>query len=148
MRHDDEPVEPGIGQTRGALALHARWSDWDPIRGLHQGQRPSAPRQQAGHMAAPDRAAASPISLLRQRGRPHMRPSGWTVSGYWFDRLLGVLVLELYWAQISERGVEPACVVDRIDEARKIGCDVLEAFIGHHAMRRSLGSDGEAIELA
>jgi len=40
MRRDDEPVEPGIGQTLGVLAPHARWSDWDPIRGLHQGQRP------------------------------------------------------------------------------------------------------------
>jgi hypothetical protein len=36
---------------------------WDLIRGLHQGQRPDVPRQQAGHMAAPDRAAASPISF-------------------------------------------------------------------------------------
>jgi hypothetical protein len=29
----------------------------------------------------------------------------------------GVLILELYRAQISERGVEPACVVDGVDEA-------------------------------
>jgi hypothetical protein len=28
-----------------------------------------------------------------------------------------VLILELYRAQISERGVEPACVVDGVDEA-------------------------------
>ena len=34
-----------------------------------------------------------------------VRPSGWTVSGGGFDRLLGVLILELYGAQISERGV-------------------------------------------
>ena len=42
-------------------------------------------------------------------------PSGWTVSGCGFDRLPGVLVLELYRAQVSKRGVEPASVVDRVD---------------------------------
>jgi hypothetical protein len=35
-----------------------------------------------------------------------VRPPGWTVSGGGFDQLLGVLVLELRRAQISERGVE------------------------------------------
>jgi len=34
-----------------------------------------------------------------------VRPLGWTVSGCGFDRLPGVLILELYRAQISECGV-------------------------------------------
>jgi hypothetical protein len=38
----------------------------------HQGQLTRGPSCEAGHMAAPDRAAASPISFLHQRGRPHM----------------------------------------------------------------------------
>ena len=33
-------------------------------------------------------------------------------------------------AQVSERGVETTSVVDLIDEAGKIGCDVLEGFVG------------------
>jgi len=31
-----------------------------------------------------------------------VRPSGWTVSGCGFDRLPGVLILELYRAQVTE----------------------------------------------
>ena len=60
-----------------------------------------------------------------------VRPSGWTVLGRGFDRLLGVLILELYGAQISERRVEPACVVDLVDEVGKIGGDILERFVVH-----------------
>jgi hypothetical protein len=51
-------------------------------------------------------------------------PGGGQFSGCWFDSLLDVLVLELYRAQISEPGVEPTCVVDGVDEAWKIGCDL------------------------
>jgi hypothetical protein len=40
-----------------------------------------------------------------------------------------VVVLELSWVQIAERGVEPASVVHLIDEARKIGGHVLTGFI-------------------
>jgi hypothetical protein len=56
LRRDDESVAPGIGTTQGVKARRARKTDWDPIRGLHQGQRPVAPRGQAVHMTAPDRA--------------------------------------------------------------------------------------------
>jgi len=35
---------------RFCLGTEARSSDRDPARGLHQGQRSDAPRQQAGHM--------------------------------------------------------------------------------------------------
>jgi hypothetical protein len=31
-----------------------RASGWDPIRGLHQGQRPQRPHSKAEYMAAPD----------------------------------------------------------------------------------------------
>ena len=34
-------------------------------------------------------------------------------------------------ADIAERGVQSPCVVDLIDEARKVGCDVLEGLVGH-----------------
>ena len=34
------------------LGLRARLSDRDPARGLHQGQRASVPRKQAGNMTA------------------------------------------------------------------------------------------------
>lgn len=47
------------------------------------------------------------------------------------NRLLSVLILDLRRAQISERGVETASVVDLVDESRKIGRDVLESLVGH-----------------
>ena len=74
-----------------------------------------------------------------------VRTSGWTVSGRRFDRLLGVLILELYRAQIPERGVEPACVVDRVDKAWKIGHDVLEGFVCHQVHRFDLQCFHEAL---
>lgn len=36
----------------------------------------------------------------------------------WIDHLVGVLILEFDRAPVSERGVEPALVVDHVDEAR------------------------------
>jgi hypothetical protein len=45
------------------------------------------------------------------------------------DRLPGVVVLKLCWAQIAERGAETASVEDLIDKARKIGGDILEGLI-------------------
>jgi hypothetical protein len=59
----------------------------------------------------------------------------------------GVLVLELYRAQISECGMEPACVVDRVDEARKIGGDILKGFVGHQVHRLDLQCFHEALRL-
>jgi transposase len=35
-------------------------------------------------------------------GDLYVRPSGWTVSGCRVDRLLGVLILELYRAEVTE----------------------------------------------
>ena len=56
-----KPVEPGIGTTRnGHCVSRTRRSDWEPIRGLHQGQRSYVPHQQAGHMTAPDQDAKPP----------------------------------------------------------------------------------------
>ena len=48
-----------------------------------------------------------------------------------FDSSLGVAILILRGAEIAERGVESAGVVDLIDEAWKVGCDVFESFVGH-----------------
>ena len=48
-----------------------------------------------------------------------------------FDRLPGVVVLELGRAQIAERGMESASVVNLVDEAWKIGCHILEGFVVH-----------------
>lgn len=42
-----------------------------------------------------------------------------------------MLILELLRAEIAERGVQSAGVVDLIDEAWKVGGDVLEGLIGH-----------------
>src|ERR1700722_16316402 len=41
------------------------------------------------------------------------------------------MILELCWAQVAERGVESAGVVDLIDKAWKIGGDVFESFVIH-----------------
>jgi hypothetical protein len=43
------------------------------------------------------------------------------------------LILELNRTGIAECGVEPACIVDFVDETRKIGCDILERFVGQTA---------------
>ena len=50
----------------------ARNLDRDPIRELHQGQRPYAPRERAGHMTAPDQVAKTSLKPLASGGRPHM----------------------------------------------------------------------------
>ena len=50
----------------------ARNLDRDPIRELHQGQRPYAPHQRAGHMTAPDQVAKTSLKPLAGGGRPHM----------------------------------------------------------------------------
>jgi hypothetical protein len=60
-----------------------------------------------------------------------VRPCWWTVSGGGFDRLLGVSILVLHGAQIAQRGMESASVVNLIDEAGKISCNVLKDFVGH-----------------
>ena len=38
---------------RWCQGFKARWTEWDPASGLHQGQRSKAPRKKAGHMTAP-----------------------------------------------------------------------------------------------
>jgi len=60
----------GSGQPEWGHALRARTFDWDPIRARHQGQRPSAPRKQAGHMTAPDRTTSK-----QQKNPCHRGPS-------------------------------------------------------------------------
>ena len=60
-----------------------------------------------------------------------MGPSGRTGSGYWIDRLPGVLLLKLYRADIAESGVEPSGIVDAVDELGKIFDDVGECLERH-----------------
>ena len=59
-----------------------------------------------------------------------VRPWRWTVSSCFFDRLLGVMILELHGAEIAQCGMQAFCVVDLVDEARKIGGDGLERLLG------------------
>ena len=47
-----------------------------------------------------------------------VRPFEWTGSGYGFDREPGVLILELLRAEIAECGMQPALIVEVIDEVR------------------------------
>ncbi len=58
-----------------------------------------------------------------------VRPCGWTRSDWGFDRLPGVLILELRGAEIAERGVQSFGVVNLIDEVRKIRGHVLECLV-------------------
>ena len=52
-------------------------------------------------------------------------------AGSFFARQLGVLLLELRRAEITERGMQTLRVVDLIDEVRKVGGDILHGFIVH-----------------
>jgi hypothetical protein len=58
-----------------------------------------------------------------------VRACGETGSGCGFDLEPGVLILELLRAEIAERGMQSGGVVDLIDEARKVGSDILEGFV-------------------
>ncbi|WP_167514817.1 hypothetical protein [Mesorhizobium intechi] len=48
------------------------------------------------------------------------------------------MILELLRAQISERRMEPAFVLDLLDEAGKVINDVVEGFEGHRVDRLDL----------
>jgi hypothetical protein len=49
------------------------------------------------------------MSINIERGPPiGVRPWRWTVSSGCFDRLLGVLILELHGAEIAEGRVQPS----------------------------------------
>jgi hypothetical protein len=50
-----------------------------------------------------------------------VKTNRWTGSCGGFDRLPGVVILELRGAQVAERRVQSASVVDLVDEAGKIG---------------------------
>jgi hypothetical protein len=49
----------------------ARANDWDPIRGLHQGQRSQAPRKQAGHMTCTRPQTERQILLAMKASSTH-----------------------------------------------------------------------------
>jgi DNA-binding transcriptional LysR family regulator len=57
-------TDPELGTTR-RLSRTTKCADliWEPSCGSHQGQRPRVPRQQAGHMTAPDRCVTSKFTL-------------------------------------------------------------------------------------
>ena len=78
----------------------ARQTDWEPIRELHQGQRSHAPRQQAGHMTAPDQLAKRSSKPLARRGRPHrtLRPDA---SGF-FTASMSAVAAKGFWRQATQ----------------------------------------------
>ncbi|MGR3706574.1 hypothetical protein [Sulfitobacter sp.] len=69
LRRDDKPVEPGIGTPQGVKAQKARNFDWDPIRGLHLGQRLDRTTKAVDMTAF---GIGASIPSLRSRGRPDM----------------------------------------------------------------------------
>jgi hypothetical protein len=77
------------------------------------------------------RRAEHQAKLANFRRRDGVRPRSRTGLRGGFDRRPGVAILELCGAQVTERRVEPACVVDLVDEPRKICGDVLERFVLH-----------------
>src|SRR6516162_1754494 len=91
--------------------------------------------------------SALPLKADITECRRGVRPWGWTISGGVFDRLLGVAVLVLHGAQIAQRGVESASIVNLVDEAGKIGCNVLEGFVGHQIHGFNLQCLHEALGL-
>ena len=76
-----------------------------------------------------------------------VRPEWWTVLGSGFDSSLGVAILVLRGAEIAERGVEYAGIVDLIDEAWKVSRNVLESFVGHQIHGFNLESLHESFRL-
>ena len=66
---DDSQPKPPLGYPEALSVVTSWWSGWDPARGLFQGQRSRAARQQAGHMTAPDRRT-------HQTGRDRQRRQG------------------------------------------------------------------------
>ena len=71
------------------------------------------------------------LSIGVQRGPCiGVRPCGWTESSGSFDRLLGVLILELHGADIAERGMKAFAIVNLVDEPWKVGGDILERLVG------------------
>ena len=59
----------------------------------------------------------------------------------------GVVILILRGAQIAQRGVESEVVVDLVDEAWKVSCNVLEGFVGHQIYSFDLECLHEALGL-
>jgi hypothetical protein len=58
-----------------------------------------------------------------------------------------VAILILRWAQIVERGVKSACVVDLINKAWKVSGNIIERFVGHQIYGFDLERLHEALSL-
>lgn len=72
---DEEPVDAGEWDNPpDSRRRSAHELVWDPIRPLHQGQRPNVPRQQAGHMNAPDHASKTVKALAHRGPSTHESP--------------------------------------------------------------------------
>jgi hypothetical protein len=69
------------------------------------------------------------------RGYDFREGQGEQGLGCWIDSLVGVLILEFDRAPVSERGVEPALVVDLVDEAWKCMDDVGECLVAAEIRR-------------
>ena len=69
---DAKRSRPSIGKTRDVpREQRTRANVWDPISGLHQGQRPQRLHQQAEYMAAPERFAEMPDFFPCTAGAVH-----------------------------------------------------------------------------
>src|SRR6516162_9560690 len=68
-----------------------------------------------GHDAKVPIFQPNPFAKVLRLGRG-VRPWSWTGSRGGFDPLPGVVILELRGAQVAERGVQPASVVDLVNE--------------------------------
>src|SRR5262245_29694565 len=88
-------------------------------------------RRYSRNGSAPVPFAECSANALELASPMERAPCGGQGSGCGFARLPDVLILELLWAEIAERGMEPAFVVDLLDEVGKVLGDVLEAFEGH-----------------
>ena len=59
-------------------------------------------------------------------------------SGGWFDHGPGVLLLKDGRAQVAEGRMQPPAVVDMVEEAGRVGSDVLEGLVSHRVDRFDL----------
>src|SRR4051794_21704771 len=74
-------------------------------------------------------------------------PEGGQRSGCCFASLPDVLILELLWAQIAQRRMESAGVVDLLNEVGKVFSNVLEVLESHRVNRLDLQRLHEALGL-
>src|SRR5262249_31953688 len=136
LRYRGQEADPR-GIATGAVKTGDQTNlDWIATNGEHNRNRRrrslGSKRRRFASCRGEDRHP-TPNEISRQRWKaiilalgPGVRPWSWTGSRGGFDPLPGVVILELRGAQVAERGVQPASVVDLVNEAGKIRGDVLE----------------------